>query len=49
MSDSSGGMSVFQCIGVVNRNLRGRRRVIQLTIVERVMDDCTKFITEWSL
>jgi len=35
----------LQCIGVVDRNLRCRPHVLHLTTVERVVDDCTLFIT----
>ena len=34
-----------RCIGVVNTNRRRSTSCITLTTVERVVDDCTKFIT----
>jgi len=43
-----GEMFVPRCTGVVNRNRRRSTSCITLTTVERVMTECTKFITLWS-
>jgi len=42
-------MSVPLCIGVINRSPRRSTSCITLTTVERVVDECTEFITHWSL
>jgi len=44
-------MSVRRCTGVVNSNRRWSTscRPITLTTVERVVAECTQFITHWSL
>ena len=49
MSISSGSLSVPRCIGVVNRNRRRSTSCITLTTAERVVAECTKFITHWLL
>jgi len=42
-----GALSVPQCIGVVHRTRRCRPRLLHLRrLIERVVDECAKFITQ---
>jgi len=47
MSIPREAVSVPRCIGVVNRNRRRSTSCIAPTTVERVVAECTKFITHW--
>jgi len=49
VSVSRGSMSVPRCTGVVSSNRRRSTSCITRTTVERVVDECTQFITHWSL